>query len=500
MESTYTQPNLTINEGIQLNKLRKDTSLVIRGADKGSCIVIEKTSDYVKNGLEHLSDPNIYKEIPMDYTLSLVRRTNTLINNLKHFDKITRDYLASDEKEVRTQQLYFLKKVHKTPMSIRPIVSGCSGPTEKLSNVVDIILKKGLEVIPAYLRDTKQFIQTIERTKLPKDALLVTLDVTGLYLNIPQLEGITRVLDYFYSHFPDETTPRHYLEALMRIILEHNIFKFAGKMFKQICGTAMGTKFAPTFANLYMASVEEDFLSTQTNTPIIWKRYIDDIFMVWTHGLEDLHKFIQDLNKHSNLKYTHNISDSYAEFLDAVVHKDSRFNTSGILDIKPYFKNTNKFQYTHFRSAHPRHTFGGLVKGESIRILRLSSDKETYTKTLKFLHKKFKARDYPYRVIRKAMNKVPFNLRQKYLEDKDHKELDEHQVPYVCAYQPQFKTSTHRNCIKDNSLDKHILEQPLLAYKKGTTLANHLVRARLRTFPDPPRTLCLLPNFPNIRT
>ncbi len=46
-------------------------------------------------------------------------------------DDITKEYLAfKDQNTPRTQQLYFLKKIHKNPIAVRPIVSGCGGPTE----------------------------------------------------------------------------------------------------------------------------------------------------------------------------------------------------------------------------------------------------------------------------------------------------------------------------------------------------------------------------------
>ena len=127
-------------------------------------------------------------------------------------------------------------------MSIRPTVSGCNGPTEKLSNLADYILKKSLTTIPSYTRDTKDFINIIENTTLPQNCILLTIDVSSLYLNIPQEEGIRRTLDHFYTHFPDEDFPRASLQNCLRITLEHNIFTFAGKMYKQILGTAMGTR------------------------------------------------------------------------------------------------------------------------------------------------------------------------------------------------------------------------------------------------------------------
>ena len=101
--------------------------------------------------------------------------------------------------------------------------------------------KKTLSTIPSYIKDTKAFINIIENLRIPQNALLVTVDVVGLYLNIPQKEGIERVIKYHYDKFPDEVVPKNHLRAFMQTILKHNIFHFAGKMFKQIKGTVMGT-------------------------------------------------------------------------------------------------------------------------------------------------------------------------------------------------------------------------------------------------------------------
>ena len=60
----------------------------------------------------------------------------------------------------------------------------------------------------------------------------------------------------------------------------------------------MGTRTAPSYANIFMADLENKLLDNSPNNlqPLIWKRYIDDIFVVWTHGEESLHTFINHLN------------------------------------------------------------------------------------------------------------------------------------------------------------------------------------------------------------
>ena len=45
----------------------------------------------------------------------------------------------------------------------------------------------------------------------------------------------------------------------------------------QINGTAMGTRVAPMYANLFMNSLEETYIYPHTKCPRIWFRFIDDI-------------------------------------------------------------------------------------------------------------------------------------------------------------------------------------------------------------------------------
>ena len=42
---------------------------------------------------------------------------------------------------------------------------------------------------------------------------------------------------------------------------------------------AMGTKMAISFANIFMTKVETDILSHSVTKPLVWKRFIDDVFL-----------------------------------------------------------------------------------------------------------------------------------------------------------------------------------------------------------------------------
>ena len=62
---------------------------------------------------------------------------------------------------------------------------------------------------------------------------------------------------------------------------------------KQLLGTAIGTKFAPTYASIFMDKLESGFLKSQDLTPFLWCRYIDDVVFIWPHGKEKLALFFK---------------------------------------------------------------------------------------------------------------------------------------------------------------------------------------------------------------
>ena len=71
---------------------------------------------------------------------------------------------------------------------------------------------------------------------------------------------------------------------------------FNGDHYLQTGGTAMGTSLAPNYANLFMDRLETKALAGFAQKPLTWKRFIDDIFLVWTHGEQSLKNFIDYLN------------------------------------------------------------------------------------------------------------------------------------------------------------------------------------------------------------
>ena len=181
---------------------------------------------------------------------------------------MTAKWLSLTHNPQQIPVFYTLTNIHKPTPVGRPIISGCDGPTERISAFVDHLIQPIAQKQASYLKDTTDFLNFIEKTKLPKITILISMDVTSLYTNIPQEEGITTVCET-YEEFYEENPPipTRYLREMLSLILQENSFQFNGKDCLQTHGTAMGTKMAVAFANI-MAKIENEMLRQSTTKPI----------------------------------------------------------------------------------------------------------------------------------------------------------------------------------------------------------------------------------------
>lgn len=472
LRSVSCKQNLTDPERRALRKLSTDESLTIKQADKGSLIVVEDTNVYIENGRKHLNDRKVYETLPSDPTEGLATHIHSVLDGLK-----TRGFIDSYEHQFmlpcqtpRSQVMYFLKKLHKNPYSERPIVSGCEGATEKISAYLDHVLKPLMSFIPSYLKNSYTLIQELNTAKFPSNCILCTIDVVQLYPSIPQSEGTQACLSML-DKFKLLPFPKEYLSVLFDLVLSGNIFNFAGKTYRQIRGTAMGTRMAPNYANVFMGKLEEDFLRNRNTTPAILKRYIDDIFIVWTNTRSSLLSFLNDLNQfHPNIKFTYCIDDKSVTYLDLDIYKGDQFHHTGKFDYKTHFKSTNKFQYLHFDSAHPNHAKKGLVKGELTRISRTTSSRKWKEANTKTVSQAFKRRCYPHNLTRPPTK---------------HSRLSQsNTIQFTTMFNPRCSnplpalTKHWLSIYSDSSSSGFINYRPSICYKTHKNLSRFLVKAK----------------------
>ena len=123
----------------------------------------------------------------------------------------------------------------------------------------------------------------------------------------------------------------------MRLIHKENSFKFNDKHFLQTHGIPTGTKMAVVFAVIFMAHIEKQLLAASPQKPFFWKRFMDDIFSVWTFPEKEISNFVDLTNSfHATIKFTHEMSSEKNSFLDTEVFKGPRFADSKTLDVQTH--------------------------------------------------------------------------------------------------------------------------------------------------------------------
>ena len=86
-------------------------------------------------------------------------------------------------------------------------------------------------------------------------------------------------------------------------------------------GTAMGTKMAPKYTNIFKHQLQTKLMSQSSKKTLQYLHYIDDIWMVWTHGKDTLLELIDNANRlHPTIKFTYLLSPETVNFLDTTVH------------------------------------------------------------------------------------------------------------------------------------------------------------------------------------
>ena len=206
--------------------------------------------------------------------------SNKVLSTLKKRGYIKEKHLKYFSYEYRKAtnfgKFYFLPKIHKRLHKVtgQPVISNCGTPAEKCSEFLDYHLKPLMQGGWSYINDF------IKKTKnlgsIPKNAILVTTDVVGLYPSISHEAGLKALREVLDKR--EHSIPTSGLLRMADFMLKNNYFEFNGQINQQISGTAIGSKFAPPYASLFMDKNETALPETQELQPLALFRYIDDIF------------------------------------------------------------------------------------------------------------------------------------------------------------------------------------------------------------------------------
>ena len=436
---------------------------------------------YVEEGMRQLADGKVYVSLESDPTADMIKKINERVHKAcldGHISESTLEYLMINS-NAKAGRFYLLPKLHKKGCPGRPVISGCNTPTEKISEFVDYHLKPLVTAIPSYVKDTNDFLKKLQDVgTLPENAILVTLDVVGLYPHIPHDEGLEAIREALDIRSNPEI-PTDVIVDLTELVLKNNNFEFNRKHYLQILGTAIGTKMAPAYANLFMDRLERKLLSRAQVQPLVWLRYIDDIFMVWTRGEDELKTFLNYLNDaHDTIKFTWNWSTEQINYLDVQV-----INNDGRLETDLYVKPTDKHQYLFHTSCHPRMCKNSIPYAQALRLKRICSTSEGFERRVADLCTFLVARGYKQEFVLRQIQRARLKSREEALTPRPRNANCK--VPMVVTYHPNlpniggFLRDLQPLLHCSERCRKAIKEVPLMAFRRPKSLRDYLVHAKL---------------------
>ncbi|CAJ0930570.1 unnamed protein product [Ranitomeya imitator] len=164
------------------------------------------------------------------------------------------------------------------------------------------------------------------------------------------------------------------------------------QFFIQKKGTAMGSNVAPPYANIFMDHFELTYVYTHPSFMshvIYWRRYIDDVFLIWTSDIETLCQFHEDLNLClPGLTFSISYDPVSMNFLDTRV----TITEHGEIETDLFVKSTDRNSLLRYDSCHPHHIKRALPKSQHVKVDRIVSNPETSHIRHQEMNDKFRTR------------------------------------------------------------------------------------------------------------
>ena len=221
--------------------------------------------------------------------------------------------------------IYWLPKLHKSPIKARFIIASKKCSLKKLNKDVTSIFKLAYEQVERYnkksctfsgiktfwvIQNSQPVLSTLNKINTKNNAkTLSSFDFSTLYTNIPHTKlfnELSEILKFVFkggrntnisinrygtARWTKRSNKYCYdLDKITRAIkylLDNCHFKFGNKLFRQIVGIPMGSDPAPFFANLFLYQYESRWLNRmkKENNILARKfgrtfRFIDDLLAI----------------------------------------------------------------------------------------------------------------------------------------------------------------------------------------------------------------------------
>jgi hypothetical protein len=464
------KPNLLPKERYIMIRTVLNRNVGFSDSDKNFGPVLYSRDLYLQQCQMHLFDRKgtyEYTQKPKDLILNdVARRLKNLLNDhfcnesaTKTLARTLMKWADDSVKRGRLANFYVIWKLHKKAnaqgVRSRPISNNIGYPTGQVSHFLHSQLKDAVNAHTHVLKDSLSLIRQLESMSfsLEQNILLTSADVAALYPSINIEDGM-KALQWFmaeYTSIPQDLQPK-YLK-LARFVLENNYVECKGieGSFLQKIGTAMGTSFSVTYATIFMIWLETPIINEFRQQIVLYKRYIDDIFLIWSGSSAELCRFREKLgNANDNIKLEWQGTPSAEDAVNPAKFDQYRHRQVNFLDLditivysqasadfafKVYRKPGTAYAYLPYGSYHARHVFRGWLKAEMHRLLTHSSSPTVWLEECAVFYSHLRNRGYPTRAIDSTFRAINWNQRSKMLEPRQHAADDKFFAQYrACVF------------------------------------------------------------------
>lgn len=379
--------------------LRENEDVIILDSDKGSVTVMMNKEEYQQK-MNTIVEQDCFRKLNRDPTSTVQNGSNQLISELLENNHIDLQ-MAKKMKRYNSNcpKIYGNPKVHKENIPLRPIVASLLSPTLNIAKFLADILKTAYNTDNIYyIKDSITFAGNINGKTVPRDHVLISLDVTNLFGNVYK-ELIMKVLELKWNIIDQHTTiPKETFLKLVTFVIDNNYFSFEGSYYLQTFGCAMGSKLSPILSQYVMDHILDECIGRLPFRLDFVKKYVDDLIMS-VPGSE-VETVLQTFNSYdTHIKFTIEYEDENCSvpFLDTRV---CRMNDEIRLDW--YRKGTSSNKLIHYLSEHSVKIKINCIKEMKNRIHKICHP-TFIDKNIRRLYTIFSENGYPSYMLKKLL-------------------------------------------------------------------------------------------------
>ena len=456
LENKYNiKGNFTKEEKACIKNLKADATIKILPADKGNATVILDQDTYT-NKLMALITEGPYKKLKKDPTQSIENKIyKTLFKFKNEFTDFERMKLTTHHS--KPPHLYGLPKIHKPEIPLRPIISSIEAPCHLLSKYLLKIINPLAGNTDSFIKNSQHFIEKIRQTNINNNTLMVSFDVVSLFTNVPVDKTLTilksKLENDRFLHNRTKLSVNTIME-LITLCVTTTYFQLDKDFYEQTFGMPMGSSLSPFLSNIFMEFFEDNFVQTYTNKPLVWWRYVDDIFTLWPqNNNEHVNDFLNYINsQETSIKFTTEFENhNELPFLDVLVKK-----TENTIETCVYKKKTHTNRYLNFQSKHSNNVKKGIIKSLYDRAKIICSNENLFQNEIKFVKSVLAGNNYPESFINTTLNHIS-QTRPVTQQQQQQIEYTNMTIPYIPGLSDKLKRIANKYNIRttfktDNTL------------------------------------------------